>query len=83
LTNIVTVYSSIRAAAKSLNINKIAITNYINLKKADPVLDIYILVKRGKPSTIRNNIQKSSLKIEVTDIETESKKNISFCDFSC
>src|SRR5438874_5577757 len=74
LTNIVTVYSSIRATSKSLNINKIAIINYINLKKADPVLDRYTFVKMDKPSTIRNNIQKSSLKIEVTDIETGSKK---------
>ncbi len=62
LTKMVTVYPSIRAVAKTLNIDKRAVENYLHLKKIDPILGRYIPVKIGKPSIKINNIQKSNLK---------------------
>ena len=70
-TGLNTIYHAIRAAARALNIDRRYIEKYIYLKQVQPVLDIYTfkLIEEGvnKDNT---RLQKTSAKVEVTDVET-------------
>lgn len=84
-TNTSTTYHAIRAAARALNIDKRYIEHYIYLKQDKPVLGRYTfkLVNLnsvtsesfGQNTNIINvnkeKIQKTSLKVEVTNIDTK------------
>lgn len=82
-TNTSTIYHAIRAAARALNIDKRYIEHYIYLKQDKPVLGRYIfkLVNFNSDKKITNlvniiprdseKIQKTSMKVEVTNVETK------------
>lgn len=75
-TNTTTTYHAIRAAARALNIDKRYIEHYIYLNQDKPVLDKYTFKLNLKPSQestelISGKVQKTSIKMEVTDIETK------------
>ena len=73
-TNTTTTYHAIRAAARALDIDKRYIEHYIYLKQDKPVLGKYTfkLNSDGKsPVLINENIQKTSMKVEVTNVETK------------
>lgn len=84
-TNTSTTYHAIRAAARALNIDKRYIEHYIYLKQDKPVLGRYTfkLVNLnsvtsesfGQNTNIikvnKEKIQKTSLKVEVTNIDTK------------
>ena len=69
-----TSYRAIRAAARALNIDKRYIENYIYLKKDNPVLGKYIFILKSKGEStnlIHGKIQKTSTKVEVTNVDTK------------
>lgn len=71
-TNTSTKYHAIRAAARALNIDKRYIENYVYLNQDKPVLDRYTFKLLSEEGT--NYIpkaQKTSIKLEVTNIETK------------
>jgi hypothetical protein len=75
-TNTTTSYYAIRAAARALNIDKRYIENYIYLKKDHPVLGKYTfrlnLKSEGESTnSIHGKIQKTSMKVEVTNVDTK------------
>lgn len=77
-TNTSTTYHAIRAAARALDMDKRYIEHYIYLKQDKPVLDRYIFklinLNSDKENTkLVNNekIQKTSIKVEVTNVETK------------
>jgi hypothetical protein len=74
-TNTTTKYNAIRAAARDLGLDKRYIENYIYLDQDNPVLDRYtfkLLTSEQSivVESIKNKIQKTSKKVEVTNIET-------------
>ena len=69
--NTLTQYYAIRAAARVLGIDKRYIENYIYLNQDKPVLDRYTFkLLPKKDGSFIPKIQKTSIKIEVTDIKT-------------
>ena len=78
-TNTSTVYHAIKTAARALDIDKRYIEHYIYLKQDKPVLDRYTfkLVSLNSDEVSINlvnekkNVQKTSLKVKVTNIETK------------
>ncbi len=73
-TNVTTTYHAIRAAARALDIDKRYIENYIYLKQDKPVLGKYIFrLNSDDESTklINSKVQKTSMKVEVTDVNTK------------
>jgi len=78
-TNITTTYHAIRAAARALDIDKRYIENYIYLKQDKPVLGKYTFrlnLNFNDESTnlIHRKVQKTSIKVEVTDVDTKEVK---------
>lgn len=82
-TNTVTIYHAIRAAARALDIDKRYIEYYLHLNQDNPVLGRYTfkLLDHRDPSGIVNNLivpdnvnQKTSQKVEVTDVKTQEVK---------
>lgn len=71
-TNISTKYHAIRAAARALNIDKRYIEQYIYLNKDKPVLDRYTF--KLLSHKFIEKIQKTSINLEVTNIETKEIK---------
>jgi group I intron endonuclease len=71
--NEVTSYNAIRAAARALGLNKKYIENYIFVNSNQPVLGKYTfkLLNENK-NNVTPKIQSTSLKLEVTDIETNN-----------
>lgn len=80
-TNITTTYHAIRAAARALDIDKRYIEHYIFLKQDKPVLGRYTFkLNSDNKSTdlihesinlIDEKVQKTSMKVEVTNIDTK------------
>lgn len=72
-TNISTIYHAIRAGARALAIDKRYIENYIYLKQDKPVFDRYVFKQIESTNQILNKpkVQKTSKKLEVTNIETK------------
>lgn len=77
-TNTSTTYHAIRAAARALDIDKRYIEHYIYLQQDKPVLGRYIfkLVNCNSDKEITNlvkdeKIQKTSMKLEVTNVDTK------------
>lgn len=73
-TNTTTSYHAIRAAARALNIDKRYIENYIYLKQDNPVLGKYTfrLKSKGESTNLMHGkIQKTSIKVEVTNVYTK------------
>lgn len=73
-TNTTTSYHAIRAAARALNIDKRYIENYIYLKQDNPVLGKYTfrLKSKGESTNLMlGKIQKTSTKVEVTNVDTK------------
>nr|QBM31561.1 hypothetical protein [Arthrobotrys musiformis] len=75
-TNTSTSYHAIRAAARALDIDKRYIENYIYLKQDKPVFDRYTfkLLNTEEKKTIVKKVQKTSQKVEVTNVETKEIK---------
>lgn len=72
--NTTTTYHAIRAAARALDIDKRYIEHYIYLKQDKPVLGKYIfrLKSKGESTNLINGkIQKTSMKVEVTNVDTK------------
>jgi len=77
-TQTTTTYHAIRAAARALSIDKRYIEHYIYLNQDKPVLDKYTFKLISSDGEILNpfndpsvKVQKSSKKIEVTNVETK------------
>lgn len=73
-TNTTTTYHAIRAAARALDIDKRYIEHYIYLKQNKPVLGRYIFkLNSDDKSTnlIHEKVQKTSMKVEVTNVDTK------------
>lgn len=76
-TNTSTTYHAIRAAARALDIDKRYIEHYIYLKQEKPVLGRYIFKLINFNSKEITNlvndekIQKTSIKVEVTNVDTK------------
>lgn len=77
-TNSSTVYHAIKAAAHALGIDRRYIEHYIYLNQDKPVLGKYIfkLLNSDDASSAQNlvnveKVQKTSLKVEVTNVETK------------
>ena len=72
-TNTTTIYHAIKAAARALKIDKRYIENFIYLKKDKPVLGKYIfkINSDNKNTNLNKKVQKTSMKVEVTDIDTK------------
>nr|QID02733.1 hypothetical protein [Orbilia oligospora]QID02801.1 hypothetical protein [Orbilia oligospora] len=75
-TNTSTSYHAIRAAARALDIDKRYIENYIYLKQDKPVFDRYTfkLLNTEEKKIIVKKVQKTSQKVEVTNVETKEIK---------
>lgn len=69
-TNISTVYNAIRAAARTLSIDRRYIEHYIYLNQDKPVLGRYIFKLINSNNKKIESFQKTSKKIEVTNIKT-------------
>jgi len=74
-TNTTTTYHAIRAAARALDIDKRYIEHYVYLNQDKPVLGRYTfklnLTSDDKSTNlIHDKIQKTSLKVEVTNVDT-------------
>ena len=73
-TNTTTTYHAIRAADRALDIDKRYIEHYIYLKQDKPVLGRYTF-KLNSDNQSRNliseNVQKTSMKVEVTNVVTK------------
>jgi len=73
-TNTTTTYHAIKAAARALGIDKRYIEHYIYLKQDLPVLGRYTFkLNSDTESTnlINEKVQKTSMKVEVTNVETK------------
>jgi hypothetical protein len=75
-TNTTTTYHAIRAAARALDIDKRYIEHYIYLKQDKPVLGRYTFklnLNSDDESTnlIQEKVQKTSMKVEVTNVDTK------------
>lgn len=73
-TNNTSIYHAIRGAARALDIDKRYIENYIYLKQDKPVLGRYIFKLNSdhtNTNLINEKVQKTSKKVEVTDVETK------------
>lgn len=72
-TNTTTTYHAIKAAARALKIDKRYIENYIFVQKDKPVLGKYIfkINPDNKDTNLNNKVQKTSIRVEVTDIDTK------------
>jgi len=74
-TNTSTSYHAIRAAARALGIDKRYIEHYIYLKQDKPVFNRYIFkllnTEGEKINSIVKKVQKTSKKVEVTNVETK------------
>lgn len=74
-TNTSTSYHAIKAAARALGIDRRHIKHYIYLKQDKPVFDRYIFKLLNTEGEITNSIvekvQKTSKKVEVTNVETK------------
>ena len=75
-TNTTTTYHAIRAAARALEIDKRYIEHYIYLKQNKPVFGRYTFklnLNSEDESTnlIQEKVQKTSMKVEVTNVETK------------
>jgi len=72
-TNTSTSYHAIRAAARALGIDKRYIEHYIYLKQDKPVFDRYTfkLLNIEEKKTIVKKVQKTSQKVEVTNVVTK------------
>nr|YP_010727756.1 homing endonuclease [Leptographium wingfieldii]WDZ67393.1 homing endonuclease [Leptographium wingfieldii] len=70
-TNTSTKYHAIKAAARALNIDRRYIEHYIYLNQDKPVLDRYIFKLAEEETTLASKVQKTSLSIEVTNVETK------------
>ena len=73
-TNTYTEYEAIRAAARALNLDRRYIEHYIYLNQDKPILDRYTFKLLGENPNNKIKIQKTSIKIEVTNIETKEVK---------
>lgn len=73
ITNTTTTYHAIRAAARALDIDKRYIEHFIYLKQDKPVLGRYIFKLNSDESKnlIHEKVQKTSVKVEVTNVETK------------
>jgi hypothetical protein len=74
--NTTTTYHAIKAAARALGIDKRYIEHYIYLKQDKPVLGKYTFkfnLNSDDKSTnlINEKVQKTSMKVEVTDVDTK------------
>lgn len=71
-TNTSTIYHAIRAAARALNIDKRYIEHFIYLKESKPFLGRYIfkLVDLNSSASAVTSVQKTSMKVEVTNVDT-------------
>ena len=74
--NTKTIYGSVKAAARALNIDSQYIHNYVNLMQTKPVLNKYELKLIGSPKTKMSNIQRTSMAVEVTDLLKDGLKTI-------
>ena len=73
-TNTTTTYHAIRAAARALDIDKRYIEHFIYLKQDKPVLGRYTFkLNSDDESTnlIHGRVQKTSMKVEVTNVDTK------------
>ena len=78
-TNTITTYHAIRAAARALDIDKRYIEHYIYLKQNKPVLGRYtfklnlnsVACADKSINLIHEKIQKTSMKVEVTNVGTK------------
>ena len=73
-TNTTTTYHAIRAAARALDIDKRYIEHYIYLKQNKPVLGKYTFKLNSydeSTSLIHKKVQKTSMKVEVTNVDTK------------
>ena len=70
-TNISTIYNAIKAAARALGIDKRYIEHYIYLNQDKPVLGKYTFKLVNSNDKKIDKVQKTSKKIEVTNINTK------------
>ena len=75
-TSTSTTYHAIRAAARALDIDKRYIEHYIYLKQDKPVLGRYTFKlnlnsDKNSLKLISEKVQKTSMKVEVTNVETK------------
>ena len=75
-TNTTTTYHAIRAAARALDIDKRYIEHYIYLKQNKPVLGRYTFKlnlnsDEESRNLIHKKVQKTSMKVEVTNVDTK------------
>jgi hypothetical protein len=75
-TNTSTAYHAIKAAARALDIDRRYIEHYIYLKQDKPVLGRYtfkLVSLEGESVNLVNvgKVQKTSMKVEVTNVETK------------
>lgn len=66
--NTKTIYHAIKAAAKSLDLDKRYIENYIYLNQTEPIFGRFHIKKIGEPRLKRLDRQVTARKIEVTDL---------------
>ena len=74
LTNTTTTYHAIRAAARALDIDKRYIEHFIYLGQDKPVLGRYTFKLNSvdeSTNLIHEKVQKTSMKVEVTNVETK------------
>jgi hypothetical protein len=78
-TNTIIPYASIRAAARTLGIDKRYIEHYIHLNQTEPVFGRYTfsLIPDENPNTSnRDRVQKTAKKVQVTDLETKETDRV-------
>lgn len=84
-TDTKTPYNAIKAASRTLNIDRRYIEHYIHLNQTEPVFGRYtfelipaMLRKQDKnPNTSnRDRVQKTAKKVQVTDIKTKRTNNV-------
>lgn len=79
-TNTTTIYHAIRAAARALDIDKRYIEHYVYLKQDKPVLGRYmfrILNSDESLNLINEKVQKTYMKVEVTNVYTKEVRTYS------
>ena len=77
-TNTSTKYHAIKAAARDLNVDRRYIEHYIYLNQVQSVLDRYTFKLTEKEGTKVSKIQKTSLSVEVTNVQTKKVTIYSF-----
>lgn len=70
-TNTSTVYNAVKAAARTLSIDKRYIENYVYLNQDKPVLGRYTFKFIDTESMLEEKVQKTSKRLEVTNVETK------------